>query len=415
MLLGQGSLTPPGAPAGTMRTLDQLDAKLEPRVPISSGTTFISQPGSYYLTTNVSIGVASGNGILISVPDVTIDLNGFTLAGTAANTGEGIGLPAAGNVTIRNGTITGWGNEGINGSSAPRCVIEDVLVFGNGRSGSHDGIGVGNDARIVRCTVVSNTSIGIVTGMRSEVIQCIASTNGGPGIQVGEQSVVKDCVAANNAASGFVLGPGANAENCIAVSNLNTTTGFSGFVVGNGGRVVGCVANYNAVGISTGLACKVIDSTAVSNKFGGIILAADSSAIDCVATQNGSQGISTTGDGALVSGCSSSDNAQDGIFVNSFNCMIVGNLVTGNNAAGTGTFGGIRILDAGNRVERNHIGYPANFGVIVTGVTATNNVIICNTTFGNTNNVHNSIPAGNDVGPWSKAATATSPFANIFN
>ena len=41
----QGSLTPPGAPAATMRSLDQI----EPRLPISSLPFSISQPGSYYL------------------------------------------------------------------------------------------------------------------------------------------------------------------------------------------------------------------------------------------------------------------------------------------------------------------------------------------------------------------------------
>ena len=31
---GQGALTPPGAPAPTMKTLAQIDAKLDPRTPI---------------------------------------------------------------------------------------------------------------------------------------------------------------------------------------------------------------------------------------------------------------------------------------------------------------------------------------------------------------------------------------------
>lgn len=47
----QGSLTPPGAPEPTMKTLDQIEA----RTPISSAPFTIIRPGSYYLTTNLTV------------------------------------------------------------------------------------------------------------------------------------------------------------------------------------------------------------------------------------------------------------------------------------------------------------------------------------------------------------------------
>src|SRR5438105_9353803 len=77
----QGSLTPPGAPAPTMKSLDQIEA----RKPLPGGTAAItiSQPGSYYLTGNLS--VASGDGITISVDKVALDLNGFTISSNAAS------------------------------------------------------------------------------------------------------------------------------------------------------------------------------------------------------------------------------------------------------------------------------------------------------------------------------------------
>ena len=76
----QGSLTPPGAPAPTMKTLTQI----EPRTAISSIPTTITQSGSYYLTGNLS-GVAGQNGITIVASDVTLDLNGFTLTGVPSS------------------------------------------------------------------------------------------------------------------------------------------------------------------------------------------------------------------------------------------------------------------------------------------------------------------------------------------
>ena len=71
-----GSLTPPGAPAPTMKTL----AEVEPRTPISSIPITISEFGSYYLTGNLT-GLPGTNGITIISDSVTIDLNGFALIG----------------------------------------------------------------------------------------------------------------------------------------------------------------------------------------------------------------------------------------------------------------------------------------------------------------------------------------------
>ena len=93
----QGSLTPPGAPAPTMKSLDQIEA----RTPISSLPFTISASGSYYLTKNLA--VTSGNAIVISAEGVTLDLNGFTLSSTEASpAGTGILL----NGTKRNTMVS---------------------------------------------------------------------------------------------------------------------------------------------------------------------------------------------------------------------------------------------------------------------------------------------------------------------
>ena len=54
----QGPLTPPGAPAPTMKTL----AQVEPRIAITNVPFTINRPGSYYLTTNLT---STGHGIEI--------------------------------------------------------------------------------------------------------------------------------------------------------------------------------------------------------------------------------------------------------------------------------------------------------------------------------------------------------------
>src|ERR1043165_9796506 len=76
----QGSLTPPGAPAPTMKTLDQI----EPRAPISSLPYTIASSGSYYLTTNLTA-LSAVDGIVINADNVTLDLSGFTMTGFGPN------------------------------------------------------------------------------------------------------------------------------------------------------------------------------------------------------------------------------------------------------------------------------------------------------------------------------------------
>ena len=184
-ILAQGSLTPPGAPAPTMKTLDQV----EPRTPISSVPFTINTAGSYYLTGNLS--VTTGNAILISVDDVTLDLNGFTISSTAATaSGTAISIPsgAKDNVTIRNGHIrgtttfsggtftTGGFQHGVRAVTASANIrVTDLRIFGMALSGIN--LPVGPRTYVVdRCLVEVCGTDGIIA---SQVLDSTAQTCGG--------------------------------------------------------------------------------------------------------------------------------------------------------------------------------------------------------------------------------------------
>jgi hypothetical protein len=172
----QGSLTPPGAPAASMKSLDQVYARLDSRTAITNASSLyvINVPGSYYLTTNLT--VSSGAGIYINASGVTLDLNGFTISSTLASAlyfGIMLNTPLS-DVTIVNGHIrsgvtnngsgvysgSGFGT-GIGYPSIPptNVIVSKVSVSGvlfNGIS-----LGTGNATVVEACTVTTAGSVGI--------------------------------------------------------------------------------------------------------------------------------------------------------------------------------------------------------------------------------------------------------------
>ncbi|MFN0134475.1 MAG: right-handed parallel beta-helix repeat-containing protein [Phycisphaerales bacterium] len=369
-ILVAGPITPPGGPvASSYKTLTEV----EPRIAVNATNTpgngvtvyRISQPGSYYLTGNVT-GISGMIGIQIAASNVTLDLNGFTLQGVSG-ADDAISVAFTGtaftNVHVRNGTIRGWTKEGVDGFYANNSIVENVHVDG------------------------SVNGFGIITGAGSTIRDCVVTASG-VGIVTPQGCTVTGCTAFANTSGNFGLGPGNTVTNCTARDSVNS--GNAGFNIGDGSTVANCTATgNNGNGFSIGNNCTVTGSTSLSNTSVGFRVNAGGLLQACTAASNGAYGIFAAGSATSIIGCSANANAIDGIRVAS-NCLVVNNLANGNGpTAGIGG-AGIYTTGTGNRLDSNTT--TGNWwGIALNG---SNNFMVRNLSTGNVGGP-NQLIAGN--------------------
>ncbi len=297
-LLAQGSLTPPGAPAPTMKSLDQV----EPRVPISIAPVTITKQGSYYLTTNLTVN--AGNAVTIAANQVTLNLNGFTISSTAPSaTGAGVLLLGPNtDITILNGHING-------------SVTNNNGVFSGG--GFVNGIiytnGAAANVHVSDISVSGCLSNGIyLTYPSSSVVEsCTVKTVGYYGIYADSvtRCTVKEC--GNTGVNGSTASD----------SRADTIGNGYGFNVGLGHNCWG-INSGNGVGFSAGTAS---DCWGINNGNGYGLLATTAS--DCQGSSGGGTGLSVD---TAINCNGQSSGAGAGI------SAVTANNCTGNSFSGAG-------------------------------------------------------------------------------
>jgi hypothetical protein len=149
----------------------------------------ITRPGSYKLFFNHNVG--SGDGIIITASNVTLDLNGFNVSTNARGTGRGIVVENARGVTISGGGVSGF-NANVNLTGTQNVRVEDLRITGDGLapSGGPTEIGivlVNSWSAYIQNNSISSVNLGIfVRGVRST------------GNRISGNIVVGGATAANN-------------------------------------------------------------------------------------------------------------------------------------------------------------------------------------------------------------------------
>ncbi len=252
-----GPLDPPAGPvAPTAKPL----AEVEPRVAISATNTpgdanslfKITQPGSYYLTGNIT-GVVGKHGIEIAASGVTVDLNGFDMVGVPGMGGfDGVTLsvPDLTNVTVRNGSVRNWGDRGVDLLFlSDSAVVIDIVSSGN----TGGGIAVDDGGIISRCIAFKNAGQGIVSGNSTVISECISRENTGNGINAGSGSTVSACSVAINTANGIVVNSDSRVLGNDCSTNGNGGDGAGVLVTGSDNRIEDnhCTDNDRGVDVNT--------------------------------------------------------------------------------------------------------------------------------------------------------------------
>lgn len=137
----------------------------------------LSRSGTYQFAGPL-LATAGNNGIVVTSPDVTIDMNGFRLHGKSAANHGIVGLVDS--VTVQNGTITRFRFDEIVGQGS-FWIVENMRIVSNGR----DGFATTGVSNLIQGSVVAENGRFGIKAARSTVLGNTINNNDDFGI-VGE-------------------------------------------------------------------------------------------------------------------------------------------------------------------------------------------------------------------------------------
>lgn len=312
--------------------------------------------GSYRLTGNLAV-PAGVDAIAVATSYVTLDLNGFEIAGTGICTGSGVGLSCGG----------GSGD----GISAPGSPVGITIGNGTVRNMPEVGINLAGQGHRVHSTLLRhNGSYGVAVDFRSSCSACTALENGVGGLRLNSGGIVERSIASGNGGNGIeIAGLGQGGIVTESTSQFNAGAGVS---ILNGGVVIGTATYGNAGnGIeSTGIGATIAATASTGNESAGVVLTPGSSLVASASRGNAGDGVTGAsnvlvnavassgnnghgldlGDGAAAFQANASANAESGIRAGD-GAVLLGVAARGNN--GSGIVGGDGSVAAASSANAN--------------------------------------------------------------
>lgn len=415
---------PPGPPAPSMKSLDEIYSCFEKRTRITSLPTVISADGSYFLDADLNIVAAGANGITLAatVKKAAIDLGGRSLSGLPG-TGHGIDASAmtGGTVAVRNGTLSGFGGDGVR-APACRVLAADLEIYDQGGRG----IACGDDSEFTR--ILSKNSGGTViqagarmtgtglkiTGAHGKGVTCTRDLALTQSEFRGCQLAATECPAGSFAAKYCFFD--ANADKCIAFGGLSASVIdcyftnnptpeaecvecpqgnlalTNGWFEGNAGICI------QALSLSmTGCGFKANPAGAFASPPPGPMPASPPHITHTTFDHTPLSWITTAGDGGIVSDCtfsgsnvhvangvivtdstfSNSDNSPNSGLVTGDNCSVTNCTVTGGKK-GQGIAGNGIEVGANSLVKNCVVGKCEGHGIVIQARCLALQNVVCN-------------------------------------
>jgi hypothetical protein len=185
----------------------------------------LTLPGSYRLSGNLTVPEGALSGIVIAADGVTLDLNGFQLAGSNGTGGGIVDLGFRRGIVVRNGSVTNFGT-GIQLDASSGTEVAQIRAFGNSGLGINPGF-----HSIVTDNVASGNLVGIFAIGSRVARGNTVFQNSSAGLQVGGGTVI-DNTAFLNGTGILVICPAnlvanaadENTENIVTLSSGCTRT-----------------------------------------------------------------------------------------------------------------------------------------------------------------------------------------------